>query len=212
MAPRQPFTQRLLRLAICAQWPLSGLGQYSPNTEVVTVNNVVSTVWSASLGAPTISVTAVASIPTMAYNCRNVPALCANVQQNYAQYGIPNHQGNGVAEFVYDPSSKKGGRNSKRRKRRCPDDWKNEKLPDPNVPGGTRPRCPELNQPDISPPGVARSPPHVDPDGPPFVIEGVEDANGESQLSGLIMTCDEFPPAMYEVPFLASQRRQENFH
>ncbi|KAL8958450.1 MAG: hypothetical protein Q9193_004497 [Seirophora villosa] len=148
--------------------------QYIVTTSVDPAGN---TYWSASVGAPRTSVRALPSVPTLVYNCAIVPALCQNVAQLR-----PGAQNGGHNElFGWDPD---GDRKILRREKICPGSWKTRKST----------RCPRPDQPPIHPLGVTDTvPPEVDQKD--FAVLRVN-SNAQLERTGIIMTCDEFPPAM----------------
>lgn len=143
------------------------------------VDNAGNTYWSPTAGAAKTSVQSLPTIPTLVYNCAIVPALCNNVAQLR-----PGAQNGGYNEvFGWDPDS---DRKEKRREKRCPGSWKKG--------SAGRPRCPSPNQPQLHPLGISNAlPPVVDQSDFAVLKEG---ANGDPERTGLMMTCDEFPPAM----------------
>lgn len=142
------------------------------------VDNVGNTYWSPTVGAPRTSVRGRPTIPTLVYNCAIVPATCNNI----AQLRPGAQLGNYGETFGWDPD---GSRKTKRGKARCPDHWKKPKK--------GKARCPEPDQPELHPLGVTNAvPPEVEPEGLAVLKE---DANGQTVRTGVMMSCDEFPPA-----------------
>ncbi|KAL8951474.1 MAG: hypothetical protein Q9222_002551 [Ikaeria aurantiellina] len=115
-------------------------------------------------------------MPTLAYNCNITPALCANVAQ-----ARPGTQNGGVNEvFGWDPD---GVRKNLRRRRNCPSKtWKN-----------VRNQCPRSNQPQVHPLGTTNIyPVRINAN---FAVLTLGQ-HGQTMQTGLMMSCDEFPPAM----------------
>lgn len=142
------------------------------------VDNVGNTFWSATAGAPKTSVRALPSIPTLVYNCAIVPALCNNVAQLRPGAQLGGHN----EVFGWDPDEK---RKERRNRGRCPASWKTQR-------GVVV--CPKANQPPIHPLGITDDvPPLVDADD---LAIFKRDTNGQEVRTGLMMSCNEFPPAM----------------
>lgn len=133
-------------------------------------------------------------IPTLVYNCAKLPAICQNVNtRNRLQnvvgiggLGLGKLVGNAYIELNYDTNQ---ARKDERRLSVCPQSWRI-----------THP-CPETNQPNTVPADtslgqgswpVARfNPQNLRP-----VDSGYNTiANGNGGNSGLIWTCDEWPPS-----------------
>lgn len=146
--------------------------QYIVTTSVDSAGN---TYWSPTAGAPKTSVRALPSVPTLTYNCAIVPALCLNVAQ--LRPGAENGGHNEV--FGWDPDKM---RKIRRREKACPSNWKKKTI------------CPASNQPPIHPLGITSEvPPHVDAEDFAVLRKTV---NGNEERTGIMMSCDEFPPAM----------------
>ena len=139
------------------------------------LNNANVGFWSASAGAQRTSVRTLPAMPTLVYNCAIVPALCANVEQLR-----PGAAGGGHSEIMgWDPARK---RKKARNKAICPSDWKEKTV------------CPRTGQPPIHPLGITNDvPPWVEQGGFAVLKMG---PSGQYERTGLMMTCDEFPPAM----------------
>lgn len=128
-----------------------------------------------------------AGIPTLIYNCAKLPAICQNVAKSYPldNSGGPGRWGkllgNDHISLTFDLDS--AAKDRRRKAAGCDDDWKKGHI------------CPETDQPRTVPKGasygdgsyVARK---FNPAPDDYTIA---DANG--QYSGLIWTCEEFPPA-----------------
>lgn len=133
-------------------------------------------------------------IPTLVYNCAKLPAICQNVNRRNPltprTTGFGALQGVNHVELHYDTD---GGRINSRRNVACPSNWKLTHT------------CPEPNQPETVPAGSrlgsgsypARR--YVDPTLPAPLVIGDPGynaiANRAGGHSGMIWTCDEWPPA-----------------
>ena len=135
-------------------------------------------------------------VPTLIYNCAKLPAICQNVNrtnplQSRAGGRLGELQGNPFIELNFDTDPV---RHRNRNSGVCPGTWK------------TTHACPEINQPNTVPGGssygsgsypAAR---FIQPN----LVQGnagfnkIADATGGD--SGMIWTCDEWPPAMYGIP------------
>lgn len=151
------------------------------------------TLWSATVNAPATTVTALGNVPTLVYNCHITPSLCMNAELRGRIGAFVGNYPGGFERFGWDPD---GDRSEKRRSKMCPSNWKT---------GTTRPRngrpvrkahsCPETNQPPVHPLGYTDDVPiHVDDK--TFAILGRNPQTGAYERTGLVYTCDEFPPAM----------------
>lgn len=166
---------------------------------VITLLNTASAQTSTVGGVAQFSGTPVATnpygIPTLLYNCAKLPAICQNVNSRNA---LEDRGGgklgllvaNDHIELNYDTDEV---RKNARRAAVCPSSWKTTHL------------CPEPNQPNTVPQGssygmgsfpAARFNPHGLLVGSPG-YNSIADANGGN--SGMIWTCDEWPPAMYAI-------------
>lgn len=161
-------------------------GQFLPGTTVIGAN----TVWSASAGAPATRVTALPVIPTLVYNCHNVPALCNNVEKAGRVGAAAGNYPNGFEAFGWDPDST---RKRRRRTRRCGSGWKTS--PDLN-PGSAVQGCPHPNQPPVHPLNAILPPGAVHLDPMSYALLTQDPTSGSATYSGIMLTCDEFPPAM----------------
>lgn len=144
-------------------------------------------------------------MPTLVYNCYNMPAICNNVAQKARPV-------NGI--YLYDRHE---GRKIGRRGIACPSGW---------IEGdGVQNRCPEPNQPDVVANTYIESDDIIDEQGRIFRAKALQrvqakmeiqqdgtlskrtlvkemtklDSNGVAQSVdiplGVHLTCDEFPPA-----------------
>ena len=137
--------------------------------------------------------------PTLVYNCAKLPAICQNVNrrnplQNLGGGRLGKLQGNAFIELNFDTSSV---RHEARNSGVCPRTWKNTHS------------CPET----VAGSGISQ--PNTVPGGSSYgsgsypaarfiqqnLVQGnagfnkIADATGGD--SGMIWTCDEWPPAMY---------------
>ncbi len=133
-------------------------------------------------------------IPTLVYNCAKLPAICQNVNRRNPltprTTGFGALQGASHLELHYDTNT---ARTDTRRGIACPSGWKKTHV------------CPETNQPETVPAGSrlgsgsfpARR--YVDPNLPVPLQRGEPGynaiANRAGGHSGMIWTCDEWPPA-----------------
>ncbi|MCJ1283616.1 hypothetical protein MMC26_002947 [Xylographa opegraphella] len=131
-------------------------------------------------------------IPTLIYNCAKLPAICQNVNRRNpltalgpGQYGTL--LGNDHIELNYDTDA---ARHEARNKDVCPGSWKN-----------THP-CPETNQPYTVPQGSSYNhggypPARYNPNNLAPGASGYNKiADSQGGESGMIWTCDEWPPAI----------------
>jgi hypothetical protein len=121
-------------------------------------------------------------LPTLIYNCDNLAAICANVQE----FLNDNPNVNLPLTLHYDSNSSRSGR---RRGSSCPSSWQNSL-----VVNGISYSCGNYpGQPNVQPGNL---PPIVGPVGnwqPMFFFE-IPDA-AQTGSSGMRFTCDEFPAA-----------------
>jgi hypothetical protein len=134
-------------------------------------------------------------IPTLAYNCAKLPSICENVNRrnplNRIPAGLTTLQGVNHVELHYDTNS---ARRDARRGTVCPNNWKNHHP------------CPETNprQPNTVPQGAALGtgggsypPARYNPNGLTMGDPAYNTiANASGGTSGMIWSCDEWPPAM----------------
>ncbi|KAK5741279.1 hypothetical protein LTR17_003985 [Elasticomyces elasticus] len=138
-------------------------------------------------------------VPTLAYNCAKLPAICNNVHANGGQYDLTN-LGNNLkgrltsGTYVAMHSDTDATRRDARRDDVCPSTgnnaWKN-----------THP-CPEPDQPLVVPAPYNNGGRTVETGG--FigsVVSGVAPVDNHildpsGDITGMAFTCDEFPPAM----------------
>jgi len=137
-------------------------------------------------------------IPTLVYNCAKLPAICRNVNRRNplantvttnGRLGLGNLRGTNYIELNYDTDSQ---RHAERRNDVCPKNWKQTHT------------CPETDQPRTVRKGsslgdgsfaVARY-----NSNPPVTLGQAgfnKIADDQGAFSGMIWTCDEWPPAMY---------------
>ena len=168
----------LLRLSICLAFATVNCDSTS------TVN-----------GKPEYSGTAVASAPngapTLIYNCAKMPAICKNVARRNGldlnANGNPTGVTGGNIVLNFDTDY---GRHKQRNAEMCPNSWKNSHP------------CPEVGQPNTVPQGSSygNSYPAVRFNPNNNVKPGSTGYNRIANLagsySGMIWTCDEWPPAM----------------
>ncbi|KAF9885052.1 hypothetical protein FE257_000783 [Aspergillus nanangensis] len=123
-------------------------------------------------------------LPTLIYNCDNIPSICANVGEYLAINGF--QMGNGL-EFHYDSLNKNTKR---RRKQSCPEKgaWVTRYL---NIPCGDNPVAPQVMPGSLSP----TVGPLLNWPKPEFQME-IPNAAGDGP-SGMRYTCDEFPAASW---------------
>ena len=183
---RLSFSGTLPRSITFLTFVVPSFGQYLAETTVTGG----STLWSASAGAPATTVKALPVIPTLVYNCHNVPALCANVEQAGRAGAAAGNYPNGFEAFGWDPDST---RKLRRRTKRCGSLWKNS--PDLN-PGSLNRGCPNPNQPPIHPLNAINPPGGVHMDPSNYALLTLDPTTGSNVPSGIMLTCDEFPPAM----------------
>ncbi|KAL8918458.1 MAG: hypothetical protein Q9208_007364 [Pyrenodesmia sp. 3 TL-2023] len=151
------------------------------------------TLYSPTVGsAQTTTVTALAHVPTLVYNCYLTPALCANVEaRGRAGAGVGNYPAPGHEVFGYDPNPE---RRKARQQNQCPSNWR-VGAPQAN-PARAAHTCPEANQPPVHPLGITNDVPvQVDPD--THAIVKFNQQTGSFEQTGLMFTCDEFPPAIH---------------
>lgn len=132
--------------------------------------------------------------PTLVYDCAKLPAICQNVNRRNPLEILGGGRlgkllGNDYIELNYDTDK---GRHDARNRGVCPGSWKN------------RHPCPETNQPNTVPAGSSYGSGSYP--AARYIQNGlvqgsagfnkIADATG--QYSGMIWTCDEWPPAMYE--------------
>lgn len=158
--------------------------QYLPTTTVTGST----TLWSATPGAPSTTVRALPVIPTLIYNCHNVPALCNNVEKAGRVGAAAGNYPGGFEAFGWDPDP---GRKSRRRTKRCGRGWKTSTDLDPNRRG-----CPHPNQPPIHPLRAINPPGGISLDPSTYALLTTDPSSGSLIKSGIMLTCDEFPPAM----------------
>ena len=143
--------------------------------------------WSATVNAPATTVTHLGNIPTLVYNCAIVPSLCQTAEHAGRLGAATGNYPHGQEAFGWDPNS---NRKSSRRKNACPDNWKKKSKLDPDGHA-----CPEDNQPPVHPIGYTNVvPPLVDQ--PSYAILRLNPQTQVPEKTGLMYTCDEFPPAM----------------
>jgi hypothetical protein len=144
-----------------------------------------------------------AQVPTLTYNCAKMPAICQNVNSKNPLLGVPGVAGalgdldpgrtpNGLPYLQLDYDTTPGA-SKDRRALVCPENWKSKHA------------CPETNQPPIVPQegswadgwhGV-----RWNPNGLLFGQSGYNSIANEfgTAASGMIWTCDEWPPAVYVI-------------
>lgn len=133
-------------------------------------------------------------MPTLVYNCHNLPSICLNLRQR---------QGSENRVYVFDGETK---RKAERRKFACQAGWTNQ--PRPGTPGPYR--CPGVNQPNLVADGLPRDPIVMFQDGssvnhnrlPRTSIKIEADGTQTTVYHplGVILSCDEFPPATFVYP------------
>ena len=133
--------------------------------------------------------------PTLVYNCAKLPAICQNVNrrnplQPLGAGRLGQLQGNAFIELNYDTSNvRREARNSGV----CPGSWKRTHA------------CPETSQPNTVPAGSSYGSGSYP--AARFIQQGLVQGNaGFNKIadatggdSGMIWTCDEWPPAMYGI-------------
>ncbi|KAH7189973.1 hypothetical protein BKA60DRAFT_602077 [Fusarium oxysporum] len=143
-------------------------------------------------------------IPTLAYNCAKVPALCENVHQQYplatTVHAAPagavtgHHTILGARSYLqlqFDRDDNSGGRRGKA----CAKNWKNHH------------NCPESKQLDTVPAGAMLGDGSFpatrwNPDNLVMGDAGYNRiANAAGQFSGMLWTCDKFPFATSKTPY-----------
>ena len=140
--------------------------------------------------------------PTLVYNCAKLPAICQNVNrrnplQNRGGGRLGELQGNAFIELNFDTNDK---RHDARNRGVCPGTWKNTHSCPETVAGSG------ISQPNTVPAGssygfgsypAARFIQQNLVQGNPGFNKIADAAGG---YSGMIWTCDEWPPASYGIP------------
>lgn len=135
-------------------------------------------------------------IPTLVYNCAKLPAICKNVNnRNPISGGGASSPGTltlqGGVDYIELNADTDQARHDSRNGAACPDRWKRTHA------------CPERDQPVTVPRGASvgsgsfvgrkyNNVPQGD-DGSNMI------ADAQSNYRGMIWTCDEWPPAMYDM-------------
>lgn len=136
-------------------------------------------------------------IPTLVYNCAKLPAICSNVnQRNPLEVQSPGRPGQygklrsvSYIEMNYDTDTQ---RKDGRRDSVCPCKWSSTHT------------CPETNQPPTVPGGSSYSSGSfaaarlIQPNVQKGDVGYNTIANAAGIVSGMVWSCDEWPPASYD--------------
>ncbi|KFA82003.1 hypothetical protein S40288_07998 [Stachybotrys chartarum IBT 40288] len=190
------LSSKLVHHAVLAALSLSALLDTGAGVEAqLTVSSKGTSTWT-MYGATTVS-QAPHGILTLVYNCAKMPAICQNVHVTYPLNtinqgtGLNGHgtlQGQSHLLLHFD----RGGNAATRRGIACSGNFAAGHLGNP---------CPSLNQPHTVPfgamlgrgsyPAARFNPTNIAPGNPGYNTI----ANAAGQYSGMMWTCDEFPPA-----------------